>query len=377
MLIDRLIHIEEIEALEVAYKKKFGRLPYNVSGWTTSKNFQKEILEVFEPPKMNNPIEYMYSYSLDEELLESLKCKFSTGLDDSTVIALMPNSTTAIVNISNLLRAYNYKKTCVLTPAYFSIEKAAGSYSLDCKLIPLINEERQYKIPIESVLEQNFDAVWITSPVYSTGYYYKNEEILKIRKLLDRGILVISDESFCVGNQRLIRYFENHPNFIAIYSPHKGICINSYKFSAILYNRRFNTFIDQWIDVLSGNLPASTYGSAKHFLASNFEVCQQAYESYMEAARTELAYLLKAHKHVSFNFDSEGSMYTIFVHNRPYEESESIDFMRKVIMDTGASFYPAFLNGLGYEYGFTFRINIALYDSEFALNLNKLLLYLR
>ena len=50
-------------------------------------------------------------------------------------------------------------------------------------------QRTNYIFPLEEVLAEKFDAVWITSPIYSTGTCYCETELNKIKVLLERYFL--------------------------------------------------------------------------------------------------------------------------------------------------------------------------------------------
>ena len=79
--------------------------------------------------------------------------------------------------------------------------------------------------------------------------------------MIRRKLFVVADESFALPGHELIRDIGISTHFISIYCPHKAISCNGYKFSGIVTSDIYEDFLEQWVDVLSGNLPQSCYAS--------------------------------------------------------------------------------------------------------------------
>lgn len=180
-------------------------------------------------------------------------------------ITFVDNGTQAIITLINMIKQHQYKKICILNPAYFSIAQALKAFEIEYDEVNLIRENGHYTLPFQQLLEANYDLIWFTSPVFSTSVYHSQETLERMHELMDRGTLVISDECFCVPGHEVLPQIKNRENFIAIYSPHKALCLNTFKFAAIVYPERFDMFIEHWVDVLTGNLPASALSAINHF----------------------------------------------------------------------------------------------------------------
>lgn len=375
MFIKRISDMIELRKLQKKYCDEKGNEPYNVSSWNASDKYSQGMLSILKTPDIET-IDYVYTYSLSESILNDVKKKIDPNLDENMKISFTDNGTQAIMTLVNLIKQYNYKKICIINPSYFSVGQALNSYNINYEMLNFKRVGDRYVLPTEDLMKANYELVWITSPVFSTSSYYDNETVDAIEKLLDMGTIVISDECFCVHGNELIRRIKNKDNFIAIYSPHKSLCINTYKFAVIVFPIRYDMFIEHWVDVLTGNLSASSLGAISHFTKKNYEECLFFYKNYMAEALSSVYETLNSYEKIMYDNVQIGSLLTIYFKNLDYEQSKSLDFMEDVINNTKFSFYPSYLNGLDESFGFAFRINLALYDDNFIFALNKLVNYL-
>ena len=378
MLIDRLNNIEEIIDLQEKFYKEKGMYPLNVSNWTVSDTFRKEMERLFQHNVTNSPIDYLYSYSISSEVKNEILRKLGvneSNMPDKTC-TFFPSNSLSIINICNLLQKMQCKEIGILYPAYFSISACLNTYGM--KNIPfyITRKQQKYIIPIEDILSKKLDALWITSPIYSTGVPYTNNNIDIIEKILRSGIQVILDESFCIKGQELIRKFSNYKNFIGIYSPHKSISFNSYKFSAIICDNCYEDFLDQWLDVFCGNLPQTSIAAINHYLSDNYDVCYQEFQAFIKHAYDEVISILSKFLCVDFDHTICGNLMTLYIKSLDYTNSKNKNFLMDVISNTYTMYYPGYLNGFAKSMGFCFRINLALYNPDFIASLERLLGYL-
>lgn len=376
MLIERINQILQIKNIQTEYSKKFGKEPYNLSSWLTSQKFKDTMLNVLKFPQSDSVIEYSYTYSFNKDILNDLLNKLVPFQNYSGGISLASNTTQAIVTIVNLLKMLGYKKICILNPAYFSVVKAHEVLSLTYDVLTIRRENGEYILPYKEIESGKYDAIWITSPIFSTSVYFKERDILFFEKLMQQGVLVISDESFCTSGNEIINRIKDTQNFIAMYSPHKAIGVNGYKFSAILFPKRFDEVIEHWVDILTGNLPASTELAIKHYLSDNYDECLNAYRSFMSDSYKKIKRMLEPFDNISTDKVEDGSLFTLYFNNLNYNQIKSLEFIQDMIFSTGSSVYPSYLNGFDNSFGFAFRINMALYDEFFEMALAELTKYL-
>lgn len=374
-LIDRLSEIEKINSWEKSFEKEHGIAPYNISSWNVSKSFRESLRYQLDWPQLGDEIDYIYTYSLGRGLKEKIINKILEHQDSNSTIIITPNNTISIVNIAKFLKSYGYHNVCILNPSYFSVSQAFQTMDISYQIVNLIRQDGDYILPLEKILTQNFDAVWLTSPVYSTGVYFSDKEFTKIQFLIDSGVMVIADESFALNGYELIRHILPGKHFIGIYSPHKAICCNGIKFSAIITSDEYEDFFEQWVDVLSGNLPQSSIIAAHHFVTDNYDNCNIFFQTKTNSIRTNiLNYTQELPKEIDRN--SAGNLMTLYFKHIPYMDTINYDFCTSLFRKTFSSFYPGFLNGFGRDIGFCFRINLALDSPDFFQATYKVILYL-
>jgi len=378
MQIKRLNNIEQIIALQENFYKSNGIYPFNVSNWTVSSYFRKNMEKYFEYNFSNSPIDYLYSYSITDEVKYNVMQKLGIPKFEqkNRVCIFFPNNSISIVNVCNLLQKIHCKNIGILYPAYFSIESCLNSYGVTHTSFYVTRHNGHYRIPIEEIMNSNVDSIWITSPIYSTGTTYCSDDIIAIEFMLKNDIIVIADESLCVLNHELIRHFSKYDNFIGIYSPHKAISFNSFKFSALVCDDSYEDFFDQWLDVFCGNLPQTSIAAIYHYLSDNYTTCYNAFETFINKARKDVLAILKNFPNIETDSHIYCNLMTLYIKNLDFKFSKDINFLNEIIQHTQTLFYPSYLNGFSEEIGFSFRINLALYGPDFLASLQRLLVYL-
>ena len=377
MYIQRLNNIQDIINLKNEYYDKYHILPLNVSNWTVSDQFRNTIENTICIDTQPSRIDYIYSYSIPETIHNKVIKKIGVPqrcLDKVSSI-FFPNNTIAIVNVCVYLKKINAKNVGILNPAYFSIAKCLETFDIQYHLYNITRENDQYDI-CNGLLNNNIDVLWITSPIFSTGCYYTESNLNIIKKLLDKGVLVIADESFSIAGNELIRKFADYHNFIGIYSPHKSLSINALKFSVVICNSNLEDFFEQWLDLYCGNLQQSTIAAIYHYLSDNFSICSQKINEYISNSKKETFNVIQKYNCISYDIDTKGSMITVYLKNKDLDKMQCLDYIREVIENTLALYYPGSLNGFNPDMGFCFRINCALYDADYIGTLNRLLNYI-
>lgn len=122
-------------------------------------------------------------------------------------------------------------------------------------------------------LPDNFDkliekdcCIWITNPVYCTGNLYSKEDIILLKQIaIKNRLFIVNDESLCLRQYSISKYFESYEKIITIITPHKALCTNALKFSAIIYSTIYDSIVDKWADTLEGCLGIGAAIAIKHF----------------------------------------------------------------------------------------------------------------
>lgn len=360
--INEIFVLDEIFSFEKEIEQKFGIPITNISHWDSSDAFQKHMAKAFVLPKLSLPWNYYYTYSIShddrEKILENLGV--CPQILRTTMGLLLQSSTLAIVNIINLLKHFEYKKICILQPAYFSVGACCVAMSMEYGTEQILFNNMHPQIPIEKIIAGGYDCIWITSPIFSTGYYFDQACLDIIKQLKSMGLTLVFDESLALPQKELIRHFPIDEKTFAIYSPHKAISINGVKFSVIVCNKIYEDFLEQWIDVFSGALSSSNRDAVYHYLSPNyFEACYPAYKSYINKTKNVLNKIIKNFPFAYMLPNAEGHYINVFLEPLLHKKSKDICFLLKdIIAHSLASFIPITLNGFDFSQGFGFRINL-------------------
>jgi aspartate/methionine/tyrosine aminotransferase len=377
MFIPRLNQIEEIEALEEEFHKEKGIYPTNVSSWHVSPSFTALMQRTIHLPKNTEWIKYKYTYNLPQGVNISVKQKLGLNkISDDVAIVYFPNNTISIVNIVNYLCRSGISSVGVVNPAYFSVVHATSLSGQRCQEFSMKNIQGDWHIPVNELLKSKVQAIWITSPIYSTGIYYSEENIHEIELLLQESIMIVIDESFCLPGHELFPRLFGKGDIISILSPHKAICINGLKFSAVLCSRELQDAFEQWCDVFSGNLPPSSVSAIFHFDSDNYNICYHAFNDYISPVKAFVHSLPAQFQRVSCDTRFKGSLATLFINGISNEVFNSLAFTKILMCKTYALFYPGFLNGFNESHEPCFRINLTLDSPDFRASLTRILKFL-
>lgn len=377
--IEDIFVMDKIFSLEQKVGQEYGIPIPNVSYWDSSVTFQKQMARALILPPPSLPWNYYYTYSIPEK--ERLKVLNNLGVSlsqlQSTMGLLLQSSTIAIVNIINLLVHYNYKKLCILQPAYFSVASCCSMLSLKYETEQIIFVDEHPKIPVDKIKSKNYDCIWITSPVFCTGCYFDDSNIKDIIYLKSLGMTIIFDESLALPGKELVRSFQIDKKIFAIYSPHKAISINGLKFSVIVCSKSYEDFLEQWVDVFSGALGGSNRDAVFHYISPNYlNDCYPTYKAYIDYAKKSIFNVIKQFPFASILPNTDGHYVNIFTDLKIQENFELINLVSDVINKSLASFIPATLNGFDSSQGFGFRINLTRDILETVGAVGRILEYL-
>lgn len=378
MIIERLNRIEEIEDIEMGFFHECGRHPLNISGWGVSKEFEAKMLGVLDIPDVEDWIGYQYTYCISDTVNSVVKYKLGLEVfsEDICPVYFM-NNTIAIMNVANFLQKKGIKKQGIVNPAYFSVKQSASICRIESIDFSLFRAGGLWHIPVQEILSQGVQAIWITSPIFSTGEYYSDQNIHEIEYLLANNVMVIIDESFCLLGNELFPKLHPNANIVSIYSPHKAICINGLKFSVVLCSSVYRDFFEQWSDVLSGNLPPSSICAISHFLTENFDYCKASFLEFINPAKEYAIAHIHEYDNLQFSEISIGNLATLFITNIKASEISSANFTALLMRRTFAYFLPGFLHGFYGPLESCFRINFALDSKDFRAALIRILDFIR
>lgn len=359
--IDDIFVMDDIFSIEQEAEQKYGVHIPNVSHWDSSIDFQKSMAQVLVLPSQSLPWNYYYSYSISKE--ERKQVLHHLGVQTQqlhdTMGLLLQSSTIAIVNMINLLKHFKYKKLCILQPAYFSVALCCAMLSLKYGIEQMLFINDQPQIPIDKLISGGYDSIWITSPIFCTGYYPDEKMLKEIKFLKSLGVTVVFDESLALPGKELVRLFSVDQKTFAIYSPHKSIAMNGIKFAVIVCDKFYEDFLEQWVDVFSGALSSSNRDAVLHYITPNYlEGCFPAYKTYINNTKKIVSNILDQYSFASMLPATDGHYINIFVDLKIQGKNEFLKFHKDLVHNCLASFIPASLNGFDCNQNFGFRINL-------------------
>lgn len=289
MLIDQISFLDEIFKLEKEKENLEHIEITNISYWNSSLAYKQYMEKYIQLDFQQDIFDYTYTYDISKYQRLQIMKKLNVINPEESMCLLNSSGTNTIQNVINYLKLHNYKKLGILMPSYFSVEQSCQIFNLTYEKIIMPYSNGEYSIPIEYISENNFDAIWLTSPAYSTGVLYQDKQIDILRKLILEKILIIADETLALPNQMLISKIPINNYFFSICSPHKPLFINKIKFSVLICPKKNDDFLEQWVDILSGSLLSSNLIAIQHFLSNNFFECltvaQQWYENTISKLR--------------------------------------------------------------------------------------------
>ena len=377
LLISRLSYLEQIDEIREKYSKKIKQSIPNVSGWDISKEYKELFLENFEYSKYfknYDLLDYVYTYDINTHKRQTLIQKF--GGNESNSILLVQNNTIALVNAINFIAHFCNEKIALLSPCYFSLPNLLNNRKLKYTTLPIIRSELGYKLPKDAISSSGYKVIILTNPVFSTGMYLDETEITFLANFLKNGNYIISDESLAAPKHELLRYLGSYPGFISVYSPHKFVHCNSFKFSCIVYNNAFEDFFDQWNDIYAGSLNITNLQAINHFLSDNYMHVQQKFLDFTNINRLKIIDMLNHFDNFETDMTGTGDFMCIYNKKLSYEIGNDIKFMKKVLNKTNSIFYPGCLHGFQKEHGFVFRVNLVSFNQIICASLLKILNFL-
>lgn len=354
MLIDEISFLDEIFYME----KKKEALEHigitNVSYWNSSYSYKEYMKKHIHMNYKHELFDYVYTYDVSKVQRQQILKKLGVTNPENSMCLLTASGTNTISSVINYLKMHKFKKLAILMPAYFSVEKNCQIYDLTYENVMLRYSKGKYYIPFQYLLENHFDAVWITSPAYSTGVSYKDCQIDIIKKIIANNILVIADETLALPHQLLLAKIPISDYFFSICSPHKPLFINKIKFSALICPKKNDDFLEQWVDIISGSLLSSNLIAIQHFLSDNFADCLYYAQQWYEGSINEVRNILNYFPNVHCNLDEISPYKTIYI-DSPKRSIDELKCINNIINTDYVSYIPTVFG----EYS-GFRINLSL-----------------
>ena len=296
LLIKRLSYLEKIDIETEKAAKKFKMAVPNISGWEIGKDYKSLMLENFDYNSYADydPIDYVYSYNLTQNKREVIIKRF--GGNEYSALLLTNNNTVSLINLVNFIARFCPTNIGLILPCYFTLPNLLNDRNLKFDILPMRRNSDGYSLPKEEIISKNCKVLIITNPVFSTGKYLVQSDVDFLKNFLDKGNYLISDESLAAPAKELLRHLGQAPGFIGVYSPHKFIHFNSFKFSCIVYNKKFEDFFDQWNDVYSGGLNITNLQAIEHYLSDNYNLILHKFYKFTDEKRSKIIDLIKNFK---------------------------------------------------------------------------------
>lgn len=377
--------IHEIEALASRWRDDHGKAPVNVSHWNPSDEFLGRLQRHLAPSLFDplahvqacDPVPYRYSQGLPIRAAMLAKLGFSS---DRVYALITENGTSSISTVANWLKLMGVAEVVLLAPYYYATLHSLRRLGIAVRQVPLERTaDGAYRLPALAELDlRPRDALWITNPVYSTGLYALEQSCDALRQLAQAGVLVVADESLALRPTAIARSLDGHENFAGIYTPHKSICMNGIKFSAVVVHPRHQTTLEDWADVLSGGLSVSAIVAIQHFITPSFDERRAGCCQLLRKTRDWHIDLVGSFGGaIALDAESEGHFVMAYVAGLAAEFGNRIDFLKEILEETGCILVPGFRSGFDERSGFCFRINLARDSDEFRSGLKKLYSFLR
>lgn len=370
-VVDEVEQIEAIERLEERYRRAHGAKPFNVSHWDPSPEMVRSLAPMLRPDHGRDPLTYVYSYTLDlgEQVLRKL------GFSPRHGALFTPSGTLSMQCAMHWLRAMGLRRITATGPLYFPLLHQAAMSGVEVEIAHMVRRGGRYHLPAR--LARSRRPLWITNPVYSTGVRLSEDDQATLRRLARSGVPIVLDECLAFPGEEIGPRIAVAPDVVALYAPQKGLSINGLKFSAIVFASRYQSFFDEWADVLCGPLNLTNAAAVRHFLSRNFDVYRRRFG---EAVTAALGFVREQAAQTGcgeLDRDPLGHFVNFVCPGISSERGESARFLWKMAEATAAMVMPGSRNHFDRRIGFCFRINLALDGPQFRGAIARLLRFLR
>lgn len=357
--IRELALLDDIAAISTNYENAYGASPINLSSWNPNSRFFDHINLGISPVK-RNAIDYIFSY--DIEFMPSIISRYSD--DTQPVGCLITHSgSSAIVSVCNWLRSKGCKNVLIVGPRYFTVPYCLKVNGIDCSICYVERHKSGFGLPSKFTTIE-YDAIWVTSPVYCTSVYFSQDDISVFLEKFCRNRILILDECLAEPGRNITFNPSLPSSFCRIISPHKTICVNAMKFGAVLFPLSEQGHFDSWSDVWHGCVPQSAYWAAEHFLSPAFEKARSDFRQLITHSFADLRNIVAEFENIQIDINAYGYLVNVYFPEVPAIMGYNMDFITEATMQSGAIFIPSIRNEMPYSVGFAFRINLAAFDAE-------------
>jgi len=321
----------------------------NLSTSNPSDGFESYVKRSDVPLIDHSLCKYVFTTSFDADITLALLHRLGNGEEASLTVC--HSATSALFCTMLHVRNCGCGKVAIVAPYYFSIHRHCEALGIEYVVIPALTNKR---LPVLEILAANPDAVIVTSPLYSSGEYFPEEQLCSDLMLL-RGRIkwMIFDEVLALPGRELSRKITIDPSVFFIYSPHKSIGFNAFKFAEILCDKKHESAIRQVVEAFAP-LNVSCVCAVDHYLSSAFSEYVSSYYNWVNRNRKIVEEIIhKSYANVPGHFVSVSGS-TIC----PGVETYLTD-LYKLATERAVAFLPPWPF---WEYGF--RINLLLSEDD-------------
>lgn len=372
--IKELNFLDDIDSIEEEYRKKFGISAFNISNWNSSQEFKQDIVKLLSLQNDIDNLDYIFSYNQTKKQVGQVLTKM--GVTENKATLFTHSGSASIFNVLNLLKMNGVKKLVILCPVYFTVIHGCNILNIDYDFVYIERKNNTYVIDSNKFkgIGNKSVAFWITNPIYCTSVYYNSQQI-NLFNMLSESNFTVFDESLCMM-EHLISPKIKSDQAIALYSPHKAICMNGTKFSLVAANVKFQNQLDAWSDVLCGCLSCSNQIAINHFLSNSFMNYKKTFDRMIDYNYHKLLSILNNYNHVLFDDDTQGYLITLFFPNIEANQGLDLNFNKDVLFNTGVRFIPGIRNHFSNSMNFCFRVNLSVLSSRNMVFVERLVKYL-
>ena len=321
----------------------------NLSSANPSDGFEAYVKRKDVPLIDHSLCKYVFTTSFGPDITLALLHRLGNGEEASLTVC--HSATSALFCTMLHVKNCGCVKVAIVAPYYFSIYRQCEVLGIDYVVIPVLADNR---LPVLEILAVNPDAVIVTSPLYSSGEYLPEEQLRSDLMLL-RGKIkwMIFDEALALPGRELSRLMTIDPSVFFIYSPHKSIGFNAFKFAEILCDKKHETAIRQVVESFAP-LNVSCVCAVDHYLSSAFSEYVSSYYNWVNRNRKAAEEIMhKSYANVPGHFISVPASIVC-----PRVETYLKD-LYKLAMERAVIFLPPWPF---WKYGF--RINLLLLEDD-------------
>lgn len=361
--------LASIQQIEKDFCTENGFQLENVSYWNPKPFFTNLIGSMpLDAPNPNCLTNYVYTSNITHH---SNFIDKAEGKEDRTCL-FTGSGTASIANVVAYLKNSEVKQVGILQPSYFSFVELCEFSDILTTSIDL-NRFNDFKLPPMQELKKNgIDCIFLTNPIYGAGVYLRKRLSSWIDEAGREGLTVVVDESLALANEGIVRSLEESGNVIAIYVPHKALCLNGFRFSAVTYPNYLAKYFEQWSDLFDGGLSYSNTQAISHFCSEKFDNLESQVNVILERQGHLFKKIIDAFPKAEFDKSAAGHFRQVYLPNLSGELQMDSIFLRNIFYEAAASFIPSTRFGYSSKSNFSFRVNLFRLDEASAGGLHRL-----